>query len=689
MDAGSQDEIARFLQGKVDEASGTAAGNKQWSIVSGNGAPVSGGNYETATWNNIAPRESGGRQFDASGNTIKSSAGAIGYSQLEPDTAKAVAAKHGLPWDPEKLNKDRDYNIMIGRALWSDLNQTFNGDVMLAAAAYNAGEKRVGEWIQKFGDPRNGSISDKDFASKIPITETRDYVSAVVPKQYFGQGPSKGGEGSAAVAASISPAQLGSAHEAIDKDNTLNDRQKEIAHTQLDRQYRFQNQANEDEKSQQEFDIRNGIHALEDGNNYDWDEGKIHALFPGAKGNQLVQELNDARANGQAAVRVNGMTNDEITTERARLQSGLTENNASDYTMKARGYASFERAVAQRNAALNTDPADFVARNSPVVQRALSDIDPQHPDPVKAQNADRAVLAEQERLGVPAENRHVLTKAGAQALSKQMLNADPSKTDIGAEIQTLAATHGQNFNRIWGDLVTLGKLPQDWQVIGMISDPVERTNYQRALQFAATKGGAKEIENELPAGTAGQVRNEVQDALAPFAKSARVDGAAQNDRMIGMVRDGVTLLATRNVLNGMSVGAAVERAKDAILSRYDFVPNGLDSSVVMRVPAGYGDAIRDYAARTQATVAATDMAPMPGDTERTTDAQRRQHMADAAHSGVWMTNEGDDGMVLMGRLLGGGYQPIRRADGSRVEMKFRDAMRSPPAQPDMPPGRLN
>jgi soluble lytic murein transglycosylase len=51
----------------------------------------------------------------------------------------------------------------------------FNGTVEHALAGYNAGPRRVVEWTRDggFGEPA-------EFVESIPITETREYVQAVL-----------------------------------------------------------------------------------------------------------------------------------------------------------------------------------------------------------------------------------------------------------------------------------------------------------------------------------------------------------------------------------------------------------------------------------------------------------------------------------------------------------------------------
>lgn len=126
--------------------------------------------------NAVIARESNGMQ-DA-----VSSKGAIGIMQLMPDTAREIAAKIGVPFDPVKLKDDPEYNRQLGTAYLQDNLRRYGGDQTLALAAYNAGPARVDGWLKSIGDPRTGAITSEQFAQAIPIAETRDYVQAINDK---------------------------------------------------------------------------------------------------------------------------------------------------------------------------------------------------------------------------------------------------------------------------------------------------------------------------------------------------------------------------------------------------------------------------------------------------------------------------------------------------------------------------
>lgn len=112
-------------------------------------------------------------------NVPVSSKGAVGIMQLMPDTARDMAAKLNIPFDPVKLANDPEYNQQLGTAYLQEMGKRYGGNQTLALAAYNAGPKTVDGWVKQFGDPNSGTISDADFAAKIPWKETRDYVAKI------------------------------------------------------------------------------------------------------------------------------------------------------------------------------------------------------------------------------------------------------------------------------------------------------------------------------------------------------------------------------------------------------------------------------------------------------------------------------------------------------------------------------
>lgn len=117
------------------------------------------------------------RQESAFLPEVKSPAGAIGMMQLMPATAKLVAKGLGISHDPNKLT-NVSYNVRLGTAYLKEMLDLFDGNNVLATAAYNAGPGRVKKW-----QPENESIAGDIWVETIPILETREYVKAVTTFQ--------------------------------------------------------------------------------------------------------------------------------------------------------------------------------------------------------------------------------------------------------------------------------------------------------------------------------------------------------------------------------------------------------------------------------------------------------------------------------------------------------------------------
>lgn len=129
----------------------------------------------------VIQQESGGRSaaLNMSSNNGQPS---VGLMQLQPDIARQVAGELGVPFDPQKLQNDPEYNKVLGQKYLTDMVNRYSGNQTLALAAYNAGPANVDKWVKQFGDPRQGVISDQDFINKIPFSETQKYVSSINAK---------------------------------------------------------------------------------------------------------------------------------------------------------------------------------------------------------------------------------------------------------------------------------------------------------------------------------------------------------------------------------------------------------------------------------------------------------------------------------------------------------------------------
>lgn len=121
-----------------------------------------------------------GRQESELNPEAVSPAGARGLMQVMPATARKVAGWIGQPYSQSRLTGDWRYNASLGQAYLARRVAQYDGSVAMAAAAYNAGAGRVDQWVQQYGDPRNGSVDWIDWMETIPFNETRNYVQRVL-----------------------------------------------------------------------------------------------------------------------------------------------------------------------------------------------------------------------------------------------------------------------------------------------------------------------------------------------------------------------------------------------------------------------------------------------------------------------------------------------------------------------------
>lgn len=109
----------------------------------------------------------------------KSSVGAGGLMQVMPATAKWIAKKLGLNGYHDGMLHDIDTNVNLGTYYMRYTLDTFNGQEVMATAAYNAGPSRARRWAAN--TPLEGAI----YAETIPFSETRNYVKKVLANAHM------------------------------------------------------------------------------------------------------------------------------------------------------------------------------------------------------------------------------------------------------------------------------------------------------------------------------------------------------------------------------------------------------------------------------------------------------------------------------------------------------------------------
>ena len=104
-----------------------------------------------------------------------SSTGAKGLMQIQPATARFIAHRSGgTAFELRDLGTPQ-INIAYGSWYLRYLLDRYDGNEVLAVAAYNGGETNVNRWIAESGE------QGREFThEEIPFTETRNYVDRVL-----------------------------------------------------------------------------------------------------------------------------------------------------------------------------------------------------------------------------------------------------------------------------------------------------------------------------------------------------------------------------------------------------------------------------------------------------------------------------------------------------------------------------
>lgn len=104
----------------------------------------------------------------------KSSSNAMGLMQLMESTATEIANKIDETLEDDSLFEP-EKNIMIGTKYYSELLNTYDGNMLLALTAYNAGIGNVNQWIEAGIIKKDGSDIEN-----IPYKETNMYVRKII-----------------------------------------------------------------------------------------------------------------------------------------------------------------------------------------------------------------------------------------------------------------------------------------------------------------------------------------------------------------------------------------------------------------------------------------------------------------------------------------------------------------------------
>lgn len=276
-----------------------------------------------------------------------------------------------------------------------------------------------------------------------------------------------------------------------------------------------------------------------------------------------------------------------------------------------------------------TDPAAYVAKYSPVVQRAFA-VAQEEGTPEAYQAYATASVAEQQRLGVSQPK--LLPDAAANQFAATFNQQIEGGENAATLIEQQAQLWGKNFPAV---LQQVGnKLPAEAQVI---ATGLPKNIAERMASVATIKD--TELNAGLQKGQKDEIGQSVQQAMVPFSES--LQGQAGGISTYSTMYKAAVRTATSYVLQGDSPKDAAQKVVDGMVNeKYDFfgtyrVPKTLDTNAVSR---GAEEALK--------LITPDELMPLPG-IGGVTETENARQLHEALQSGgQWVPTNDESGLAL-------------------------------------------
>lgn len=402
-------------------------------------------------------------------------------------------------------------------------------------------------------------------------------------------------------------------------------------------------------------------------------EDGLKAAFGAERGGQLWGALE--RAKDVGAVVQELRTADPQTT--AALLQEYEQRQASPENFRANqaDAEDVKAALVARNREILADPAAYAVRWSPAVRERWQNLQATISDPAAApedrQAASSAVIAaslgEQERLGVPPDQRRLLPQSYVDGVRNSFSTAGTDAESTVQMLHGLKDMWGDNWPRVYGELVAAKAFPAVGPEQAAEMEPGAAT---RLLQ--ATAIPENDLVNTLPDGTSKKdVESAVNGALDDLRLSMAAQGRVLTEKFPAW-QNATLRLALRYTAGGASPQEAARRAADEVVnSRYVYRQD--DSGAMLRIPAEVdADAVMGGARGVIDRLTPADLAPVAADTGLPGDLTQQRYVESLQATHSWATSPREDGLMLLDATL----SPVLRADGRPFVVTWDDLMKA-------------
>ena len=583
-----------------------------------------------------------GQESGSLGTNAESNKGASGLMQIMPDTARDLdPALAGMSDDQikAKLKAEPDYNRQQGTKYLNQMLSKYDGDVVKALAAYNAGPGRVDE-VLKTVDPKTQGYDA--FLNALP-KETQNYVPSVLGR----------------MGAKIEAPQMQNVS-GLSADDMI--KAQNIAETEARSQAAV-------ERAGLEMDVANDLALYSEGETVS--NPKTYMDFARAYPDNPDMALKQfhaydaARTTGAAIASMKGMTNTQIAERVQELKP--TDPNDPNYANKRNGWITATRAAQTILTQRASDPGGYVQKQMPDVAQAWIDYGNAGPADkgTSLQLAVKSSLAAQSSIGIPETQQDALPKGVRDAMIDNIRNATPP--EAWAQLRSLGDQLGDSWSDVFKSISTGdGALSRDYQTLALIEDPTVGQAYAQALKLNREEGtsGAKTraeamLGHDVVKGIPQNLSSDGQ--FVSFLHTIAMQGG---DSLVNQQADAATQ-SMYMLAPTMGVEDAQTRVISAFTGKYDIIDNG---RVVARAPLGLGDRMRSVAMWYQTYAPSSDFQQFQAleGSGYPTD-QLARDLTQFRSNAMWVTAPDSSGWMMRS-----GGAVVRHADGSPVILKFDD-----------------
>ncbi|EOI1534912.1 transglycosylase SLT domain-containing protein [Citrobacter freundii] len=587
---------------------------------------------EAQLFSSIIWQESGGNQFGKDGAPLVSPKGAVGAAQVMESTGPEAASLAGLPWDRDKWLNDPRYNVQLGKAYFGAQLKKYDNNPVLAVAAYNAGPGAVDEWIKQFGDPRDGTVSNAQFAAAIPYEETRNYVAKVT-------GSAGSIPGNATIENLVNQPFW----------NAMSPQKKSVMLSKQAGLYDMQAAAG---RVSLQSRMQDDMAKLEAGQPVNpISEREWLAVMPlQASPSERIQLQQSFEQYQQAMTLqpvyqsiVQGSAQQGI----AAVQSMVPQEDDPDFKFKQSLYATAQAKLNQVIKARESDPGTWLQANSPVVKNSFEQY---QNNQASGEYLVSRLQAEKDRLGI--NSKKVLPDTMVNNLISQI---DNNKESSVTAIQSVALSFGKYSDQVMQQ-VQKSAYPA-LQVIMATNNPraANALWQNRSVKTSDLRGSFEKTD-------ADSADSSWNDQAKDFAGTMVVQpggSAVWNN----FNEQGKRLTYTY-MQRGISPSDAAKQAYQDVLGE-QYQTNG-----TWRMPNNAGHDIRDVNDGANVylkNLSADQIMPLIGDARLPDEVNREQSISRIRDNAQWVTNSDETGLTLMMNGL-----LINNAQGQPITVSFAD-----------------